>query len=69
LYVKILKGLIAPHSQLYIPPFSIPMPKPTTHQAILRLIDRSADEGWEALDLPEMGLEELPIGQFTGLAY
>jgi internalin A len=36
------------------------MPKPTTHQALLRLIDQAADEGWEELDLAGMGLEELP---------
>jgi hypothetical protein len=30
------------------------------HQALLRLIDRSADEGWEELDLSGLGLEELP---------
>jgi hypothetical protein len=50
-------------------PFSIPMPKPTTHQALLRLIEQAADEGWEELDLSGMGLEELPqsIGLFPGI--
>jgi internalin A len=36
------------------------MPKPTTQQELLRLIDQAADEGWEELDLSGMGLTELP---------
>jgi internalin A len=45
------------------------MQKPTTHQALLRLIDQAADEGWEELDLSGLGLEELPpsIGKCTQL--
>jgi hypothetical protein len=43
------------------------MPKPTTHQELLRLIDQAADECWEELDLSELRLEELPqsIGLYT----